>query len=301
MENKKINIAELLKNCPKGMELDCVMFDNVTLVEVDFDNCDYPISISASGERHSLSRYGQWFYDINAKCVIFPKGKTTWEGFIPPCEFKDGDIISNGNFIAIFYKIGTPAYCKSPNIVYYHCYYSQKYCKFKEKLDFGIGFSTDFKYATEEENQKLFQAIEDNGYKWNAETKTLEKLIKPKFKVGEIIKSIKSDVRGTIDRITDSTVYISSKGGDFNFSLTLQDDWELVHNKFDINTLVPFDKVLVRLCTDDTWNIDFFGYYKKGFCNTNGFQYKQCIPYEGNEHLLGKTDDCDNFFKTWED
>lgn len=35
---KKINVAELLKDCPKGMELDCAMFDNVTLVEVDFYN-----------------------------------------------------------------------------------------------------------------------------------------------------------------------------------------------------------------------------------------------------------------------
>jgi hypothetical protein len=28
-------------------------------------------------------------------------------------------------------------------------------------------------------------------------------------------------------------------------------------------------------------------------------EYKQCIPYEGNEHLLGTTNDCDNFYKTW--
>ena len=28
-----------------------------------------------------------------SKCVIFPKGKTTWEGFVPPCKFKDGDVI----------------------------------------------------------------------------------------------------------------------------------------------------------------------------------------------------------------
>ena len=33
----------------------------------------------------------------------------------------------------------------------------------------------------EKEKQKLFQTIKDNGYKWNAKTKTLEKLIKPKF------------------------------------------------------------------------------------------------------------------------
>ena len=27
---EKINIAELLKDCPKGMELDCTMLDDVT-------------------------------------------------------------------------------------------------------------------------------------------------------------------------------------------------------------------------------------------------------------------------------
>ena len=31
MENK-INIAELLKECPEGMELDCVMFDKVNCI-----------------------------------------------------------------------------------------------------------------------------------------------------------------------------------------------------------------------------------------------------------------------------
>lgn len=27
--------------------------------------------------------------------------------------------------------------------------------------------------------------------------------------------------------------------------------------------------------------------------------FQQCIPYEGNEHLLGTTDDCDDYYKTW--
>jgi hypothetical protein len=42
--------------------------------------------------------------------------------------------------------------------------------------------------ATEEEKQELFDAIQDNGYKWNEETKTLEKLVEPKFNVGDKIK-----------------------------------------------------------------------------------------------------------------
>ena len=43
------------------------------------------------------------------------------------------------------------------------------------------GYNDTARFATEEEKQKLFKAIKDNGYKWNAETKTLEKLVKPKF------------------------------------------------------------------------------------------------------------------------
>ena len=40
MKNK-INIAELLKDCPKGMELDCVMFENVTFEGIKHD--EYPV------------------------------------------------------------------------------------------------------------------------------------------------------------------------------------------------------------------------------------------------------------------
>ena len=43
MENK-INIAKLLKDCPKGMELDCTMYDNARLEQVD-EKAVYPIVI----------------------------------------------------------------------------------------------------------------------------------------------------------------------------------------------------------------------------------------------------------------
>lgn len=55
----------------------------------------------------------------------------------------------------------------------------------------------------------------------------------------------------------------------------------------------PFDKVLVRDSDDDEWYADFFSHYDKMhphryLCITRF--YKQCIPYKGNEHLLGTTD-----------
>lgn len=34
---------------------------------------------------------------------------------------------------------------------------------------------------------------------------------------------------------------------------------------------------------------------------SGGEYFQQCIPYEGNEHLLGTTNDCDKFYKNWEE
>lgn len=58
--------------------------------------------------------------------------------------------------------------------------------------------------------------------------------------------------------------------------------------------LKPFDKVLVRDKDTDIWRIDIFGAYETYFFES-GFhcleaEWKQCIPYEGNEHLLGTSD-----------
>lgn len=55
----------------------------------------------------------------------------------------------------------------------------------------------------------------------------------------------------------------------------------------------PFQKVLVRDDECDTWKADYFSNYEKGDktyrYNCVGSFYKSCIPYEGNQHLLGTT------------
>lgn len=52
----------------------------------------------------------------------------------------------------------------------------------------------------------------------------------------------------------------------------------------------PFDKVLVRDNEDDIWEVSLFGYKDELYyrCD-NGITWIQCIPYDGNEHLLGTT------------
>lgn len=58
------------------------------------------------------------------------------------------------------------------------------------------------------------------------------------------------------------------------------------------NEFKPFDKVLVRDNTGEKWVPDIFRYYDDNGnydypyrCCAN--DYRQCIPYTGNEHLLG--------------
>ena len=346
---KKLNIAEILKKCPKGMELNCTIWENVTFEKVVdnkivirrndkpcFDNTDV------------LNKYGCVTDYLDEKCIIFPKGKTTWEGFQIP--FKDGDVLvhtQNQRFImSIYHKKITDLIIKT------HCILWDK--------DEGLSvnkqiccYADSVRLATEEEKQKLFDAIKSNGYIWNDETKTLNKLVKPNFKVGDRIRNktdkylaertIATYVEGigyftTINdwvrikdqdnwelvpvekplykvgnKITngDNTITIKEITLNYyvdehnrNWSISKQDEWELIPDKFDISTLKPFDKVLVRDGNDETWVNAFFGFrdpvtYKTCTFVTGNENWCQCIPYEGNEYLLGTTDNCDDFYKNW--
>ena len=294
MENK-INIAEILKDCPKGMELDCTLFEGLEFDGI-VDNEYLPIRCRVKNPNggynvYNFTKYGCWIDTTFAKCVIFPKGKTTWEGFQRP--FKDGDILATDLGSVFFLNM------RHNTDEYYGCYV-------------GIGGDSSFHIcvpfaykeccglATEEEKQKLFEAIKDNGYKWNVNTKTLEKL--PIFKVGDRIKEKQSNIIGEIIDVQKNkyNVRIDDKGLYLYFRE--QDNWELVPNKFDINTLKPFDKVLVRCGNNGLWNPQFFAKYRPHSkfpftCTYNS--WSQCVPYEVNEHLLDTADDCDNFYKTW--
>ena len=305
---EKINLVEILKDCPKGMELDCAIYENVELDYIEHNpESTYPIHclMKTNGGYNALvfTHYGCNDRHPNAKCVIFPKGKTTWEGFQIP--FKDGDIVAatmipEGIWIGIFKK--------------YEKKFFESYCSINTIGEFS---STGMKshslvglnLASKEEMQKLFDAIKANGYKWNAETKTLEKLFVPKFKVGDKIRH-KTHIRqeNAVTEIKDTHYILDDE---LALPFTSQDEYELVPNKFDITTLKAFEsKVLVRDGNDDdydTWLPAIFGTIvskindnDSPFVVVGGIFYEKCIPYESNEHLLGTTNDCDEYFKTWE-
>jgi hypothetical protein len=443
-----INIAELLKDCPTGMELDCSIYENVTLVQVK-EGYDYPIVIETPNGQMLLSKYGCFSKNELAKCIIFPKGETTWEGFHKP--FADGDIVAYGGdsftdqlqififkdkkenntlsncylmldvdrdelylddgmyyvtrfateeeqnklFDAIkakgykwneetktlekleqtwtiqYAKDGDVLAFDDETIVIFKDLYNNtsfhSYCHIEDgiftisKEDMPDWWRTKGFYpATEEQKAKLFDAIKKHGYKWNADSKTLDELPKPKFKVDNKIKLKGGDEIGYITQVTDccytikcknnthcwpierqdawelvpdikpkfkvgdeivkrnsinSSWIVSSVSSEYYglkspkgsecigvMSIAEQDEYELVQTKFDITTLKPFkSEVLVRNYKSDYWKPAIFGFTEKDknapFYVVGGNFYYKCIPYEGNEHLLGTTDDCDDYYK----
>ena len=67
----------------------------------------------------------------------------------------------------------------------------------------------------------------------------------------------------------------------------------------------PFDRVLARDSNEALWVIELWmaytPQYKKWKYQCLGNTYDQCIPYEGNEHLIVKADMPDEYYITWEE
>lgn len=79
--NKKIDLVQILKTCPKGMPLDCEIFDGTVTFSRIVNDEQYPIEIKINDDyKEYLNKYGSYVDRSFCKCVIFPKGKTTWEG-----------------------------------------------------------------------------------------------------------------------------------------------------------------------------------------------------------------------------
>ena len=392
-----INIVDILKDCPKGTKLYSPICGECRLIKI-YDGLGFDV-ITDTDAVFNFAYDGRYY--LNGECCIFPsKDNRDWNTFRP---FKDGDIISNASYIAIFHKFGKPKVYGYDKVVYYHCWCYQNGKGFKFEKDYGIGRDTDFRFATDEEKQKLFNVIKENGYKWNPETKTLEKLIVgdkihpwtiqdakdgdvifyddgwtcifkrihgiwyssycfitndgefytgyeehavdstingnahpatkeqcnllfqkmkesgykwnaetkileklivPKFKVGDIVKSNRNTLFNyKIIKITDTHYTLESipKAGTYDILICEDENWKLVPKKFDITTLKPFEsKVLVRDVDYNKWEAAIFGRYdgEKVFV-IGGLDWNQCIPYEGNEHLLGTNNDCDEYYKNW--
>lgn len=293
---EKINIAEILKDCPKGMELYSPLCGKCVFDRVNFGTI---ICKKQNTQEITFTSKGHYMLPVfdDCECMIFPsKDQRDWSKFQRP--FMDGDILISG----LNSCEGNPFIFKQLNSFGN----AECYCAINcfGELIFNSDNWTCIKgcrLATLKEKEKLFNTINEKGYKWNEETKTLEKLVEPKFKVGNTIKHKTYISKGVVVTEIKDTHYILDDESALPF--TSQDEYDLVPNKFDINTLKPFDKVLVRSHNSDVWECDFFSLYNPECSNRFhciGAWYDICIPYIGNEHLRGTTNDCDEYYKTYE-
>ena len=234
MENK-INIAEILRDMPKGTKLYSPLLGEVKFKEVVSDNT-FPIKVLSKVPKSNLGSFtenGLYYDDIeDAEVMLFPSREIRdWSKF-----FKRGDVVYNPNsgMLAIFEGWVNNDYTEfNTTLNYYndHTFGEEEVC------------ATDcFVKATGKQRVEFIEAAEKHyGGKYNPETLQVEpvKVVKPKC------------------------------------------------------SFKPFDKVLVRCNEDSVWRCELFSH-----CNTFNKQcpyvclssvYKYCIPYEGNQHLLGTT------------
>ena len=150
------------------------------------------------------------------------------------------------------------------------------------------------------------------------------KLYSPMF--GEVeFQYIKSDSMypivikledGVIESITsDGKIFNDYNGECIIFPSKDQRDWSKFiapwykRERFNPNTLKPFDKVLAASMVDGRWVCDFFSHIGKSsrdsdrlYVGTGFGAYDRMIPYnEDTKHLVGTTEEAPKYYRYWED
>lgn len=312
-----MNIAEILKYCPKGTKLYSNIFGEVTFDRIDIDE-KYPIIVyKLDCMKTSFTEEGHYTDYPNSECVLFPsKDQRDWKKFRLPV--KRGDIMMTTDKRAFITtgKVDMDGY-------------SSAYCGINIYHTFAIGTTANgwtalfYIPASEEAKKELFNKMEEAGYKWNADTLELKK-IEPKFKEGDVVidnqdnlclvskirddgfititaamytnKALNVFTSNSVDRHIQLVTIASTTDRNKLYSALTRKGYKydkeqhiLVKQEFK-----PFEKVLVRDDTNKKWSIDLFSYYDEENKNfpyvCMHIHYCYCIPYEGNEYLLGTTD-----------
>ena len=175
MENK-INIAEILRDVPKGTKLYSPLFGKCELVDTYTGEGDEPIRVEpfCGGVSRTFSLEGRYFERYqDAECLLFPSAKMRdWSKF-----FKRGDIVYNPH---------------SQMYAVFECWANDDYTEFNTTInhykDHTFGkeevCDTECFVKANDEQKALFIAAAEKYYggKYNPETLQVEsaKVVEPK-------------------------------------------------------------------------------------------------------------------------
>ena len=325
---QKLNIAEILKNKPKGTKLHSSVYGDVKLELITEEDSKYPVITMVNAvcgiEYISFTENGLHYEGYpGAELALFPSSKMRdWSKF----AWKKGDVLTNSSGFKVFFDK----------------WVNEDYTKFLGKIKV-LGDSHYYYYdtayyvlASKKEALEFIKSIEEiNNGKPNLKTLEIEK--QTKFKDGDIVfmKGIKSklfancifilrseykdgderafyyafynvDDKYTLDEYGNTKVHYSLRLATDSEKQQLFDAlskkgkrWDAEKKKIvDLKQKVelkPFDKVLVRDDKEDQWSANIFSYQVRDMYHCLGEGYwRYCIPYEGNEHLLGTTKDVED-------
>ena len=311
---EKINIAEILKDKKDGIRLYSPIFGECTFCCVREDTNDICVK-KHNGVKGFFDSKG--LYYNTGEVMLFPsKEMRDWKKF----AWKKGDLLINScGFQCIFKEWVSDDYTKF-NGCYSNSRDGYEDVSNAETANFvKLDDNTAYEYVKEIE-RKL-------GGKLNLKTLEIENA-QPEFKDGDIlvaeednyydkvifIAAIKDDIVSKVlinVRYEDYEVNYNEYRFGRNRNLRLATDsekkqlfsaltkegkaWdaekkEVVDIKKE-HQFKPFEKVLVRDSYEDKWRASFFSNIREGYAKyvTTGLVWKFCIPYEGNEHLLGTT------------
>ena len=309
-----MNVAEILKYCPKGTKLYSIVFGEVEFIEVASSNN----IVIKSPDGNEVLFYCSGAYHRNGECVLFPsKDQRDWDEFRLPV--KKGDIMmSDGRAFII-----SDEYANT-TMGAYHKYICgiDVMGKFKVSQSNSRQWTTSFYIpASEEAKKELFDKMAEAGYRWNADTLKLEK-IESEFKEGDVLINKEGDLYLLIGKIAKdigkaAILYVNggfiaeaaftitsnrltlAKSSDRNklFSFLVRKGYKYDKKQYKLvkQEFKTFDKVLVKNNIYDNWILSLFSHYnnktneKYPFICINNTYYRYCIPYEGNENLLGTT------------
>lgn len=314
-----INVAEKLKDCPKGTKLYSTVFGEVEFLRIEIGSLRFPIVVKvldneAPYSTETFTAEGKWHDIEQSECLLFPsKDNRDWNKFRIPV--KRGDIMMIPNSDHAF--ITTGEFTDNASVMFI--------CGVDEDNELCInpgnaGWTKGFYIpASEEAKKKLFDKMEAAGYRWNADTLKLEKIEPSMFKEGDVVVDGQGNLC-LVSKVKDSTSIIvmailykcgilniyNNTVNRLNKEITLASiedrnkfysalvrkgyKYDKEQHKLIKQEFKPFDKVLVRDDINEKWILSIFSCYEDEdkdfpYVCLNG-RYCYCIPYEGNEHLL---------------
>lgn len=317
--NMETNIVEILKDKPQGTKLYSSACGKCKLESVD----DKSFKISFYNSKFGFMNGGEGYLDKNGKlyddgeCVVFPsKEMRDWSKF----AWKKGDVLAGAfGVLCIFEKWANADYTKFDS-------------KFVTQKNRGTTFETEDWYKVTNKaviKQYISDIEEDNGGKLNLTTLVIEKpKKKPVFELGKLYVFNEEDEDGELTIIgnligknesedtlsfgnqyeIENEKFVTDQAFDLRISvhkelreategeaITFHEAYTIWEKSKKQSAYKPFDKVLVRDSESDKWRANLFGYIDNdGYYHCVYANWAYCIPYEGNEHLLGTTNNVED-------